>query len=297
VSAIESDVGALPGIGADAPSVHTGTVQAGPIPVRRRGFRPRSSPAARLVSPIVVLIVWQLTHVFKLISESKLPPPSMVASTAYNLIVHPTPAFGSLQGAMLVSCERFALGFFFGGLVALILALTAGLHRVGEAAIDPLAQIIRTLPLFGLIPVFIIWFGIGMLPKVILVGIGAGVPLYLNTYAGIRSIDGRFFELAQVLHMNRRELFLNVIVPGALPTALVGLRQSLGAAWLSLVVAEQIAANQGLGFMINQAQNFLRNDVIMCALFVYALLGLLTDWVVRVIERRALAWRTDLVIR
>jgi sulfonate transport system permease protein len=157
-------------------------------------------------------------------------------------------------------------------------------------------QMIRTLPLFGLIPVFIVWFGIGELPKVVLVALGAAVPLYLNTYSGIRSIDGRLYELGRVLGLSRTELLLNVVLPGAMPQALVGLRQSLGAAWLSLVVAEQINANAGLGFMINQATEFLQNDVIFVALIVYTLLGLTTDWFVRILERRALAWRTDLVI-
>jgi len=268
-------------------------------PFTRRRKVPGRSPwrmFARFVSPLVVLVVWQLTHVFKLISPAKMPPPSMVVSTGWNLIAHPIPAFGSLQGALLVSLERFAIGFAVGGSVAVVLALVAALNRVGEAAIDPLVQMIRTLPLFGLIPVFIVWFGIGDLPKILLVALGAAVPLYLNTYAGVRSIDGRLYELARVLGLTRRELLVNIVLPGALPQALVGLRQSLGAAWLALVVAEQINANAGLGFMINQAATFLRNDVIFVALIVYTLLGLLTDWIVRICERRALAWRTDLVI-
>lgn len=260
---------------------------------RRRGW----GSWRRWVSPLTVLVVWQLTHVFNVISEAKLPPPSLVLSTGYNLIVHPSPAFGSLQGALAVSCERFAIGFAAGGAVALLLALVAGLSNVGEAAIDPLAQMARMLPLFGLINVFIVWFGIGTLPKVLLVALGAFVPLYLNAYAGIRSIDGRLYELGRVVRLNRRERLANIVFPGALPQALVGVRQSLGTAWLALVVAEQINANGGLGFMINQAAAFLRNDVIFVALIVYMMLGLITDWIVRLVERRALAWRTDLVIR
>jgi sulfonate transport system permease protein len=249
----------------------------------------------RWVSPLVLLIVWQLTHVFKLISPDKLPPPSMVVSTAYNLAVHPTPAFGSLQTALLDSLERFAIGFAFGASIAILLALTAGLSRVGDLAIDPLAQMLRMLPLYGLVPMFIVWFGIGQLPKVILVALAAGVPLYLNLYAGIRSIDGRLYELGRVLKLSRREQLLSIVLPGALPQALVGLRLSLGTAWLALVVAEQVNASNGLGFMIDQAASFLRNDVIFVALAIYTLLGLLTDAIVRAIERRAIAWRTDLV--
>lgn len=251
----------------------------------------------RWVSPLIVLVIWQLTHVFNLVAEYKFPPPTYVASTAYNLAVHPTPAFGSLQGALAVSSERFAVGFFCGLAVAVIMALAAGLSRVGEAAVDPLMQAIRTLPLYGLLPMLVIWFGIGAAPKILLVALGGGIPVYLNLYAGIRAIDGRLYELARVLELNRREQFRNIVLPGALPTALIGVRQGLGAAWLALVVAEQINATGGLGYMITQAEDFDRNDVIMVALMVYTILGLLTDWVVRLIERRALAWRTDLVTR
>jgi sulfonate transport system permease protein len=240
-----------------------------------------------------VLALWQLVSALSIISPDRLPPPTRVWDEAVTLITTNQPAYGTLQGAMLVSLERFALGFALGGGVALVLAAIAGLSRVGDLAIDPIAQMIRTLPLFGLIPVFVVWFGIGDLPKLLLIALGASVPLYLNTYAGIRSVDGRFLELGHVLGLRRWELLRHVVLPGALPGVLVGLRQSLGAAWLALVVAEQINANAGLGYMINQATQFFQNDVIFVALVVYTLLGLATDWLVRRLERRALAWRGD----
>jgi sulfonate transport system permease protein len=171
------------------------------------------------------------------------------------------------------------------------LAVFAGLSRFGENAADPLMQMLRALPLFGLIPVFIVWFGIGELPKVLLIAIGAAIPLYLNTFSGIRNVDAKLAELGQVLHLRHGELIRQIVLPGALPQVLVGLRQSLGIAWLALVVAEQINANAGLGFMITQATQFLRNDVIFVALLVYCALGLLTDALVRLLERRALSWR------
>jgi sulfonate transport system permease protein len=152
-------------------------------------------------------------------------------------------------------------------------------------------QMLRTLPLFGLIPVFIVWFGIGELPKVLLIALGAAIPLYLNTFAGIRSVDAKLAELGKVLQLRRGELIRHIVLPGALPQTLVGLRQSLGVAWLALVVAEQVNANAGLGFMISQATQFLQNNVIFVALLVYCVLGLLTDALVRLIERRALTWR------
>ncbi len=245
----------------------------------------------RLISPLLVLAIWQLISSTGVVSAQKLPPPSTVWSTAVSLVTTNSPAFGTLQGGMAISLQRVALGFAFGAAVALILAVTAGLSRIGENAIDPLLQMLRTLPLFGLIPVFIVWFGIGTEPKILLIAIGAAIPLYLNTFAGIRGVDAKLGELGQVLHLRRRELITQIVLPGAMPQILVGLRQSLGVAWLALVVAEQINANAGLGFMITQATQFQRNDVIIVALLVYCALGLLTDAIVRLLERRVLAWR------
>jgi len=244
---------------------------------------------------VAVVLLWQLLSSAGLIPAQKLPPPATIWHTAASLVTTSSPAYGTLPGAMLVSLERMAIGFAFGGTIAVLLALVAGLSRLGENAIDPLLQIVRMLPLFGLIPVFIVWFGIGELPKIILIALGAAIPLYLNTFAGIRSVDAKLAEVGQVLRLRRGEMIRHVILPGALPQALTGLRQSLGVAWLALVVAEQVNASAGLGFMISQATQFLRNDVILVALAVYAALGLITDGLVRLLERRALAWRRGLL--
>ena len=256
---------------------------------RRRGR------ALRLVSPLAVLVIWQLVSELGLVSAQKLPPPTQVWSTVVTLVTTSSPAYGTLQGALAVSLERVAIGFAVGGTIGLLLALLAGLSRIGENAVDPLMQMLRTLPLFGLIPVFIVWFGIGEGPKIILIAIGAAIPLYLNAFAGIRNVDAKLGELARVLHLSRRELVTQIVLPGAMPQILVGLRQSLGVAWLALVVAEQVNANAGLGFMISQATQFLRNDVIIVALLVYCVLGLTTDWLVRMLERKALRWRRSFV--
>jgi sulfonate transport system permease protein len=257
--------------------------------------RRRRTALLRLISPVTALVIWQLVSELGLVSAQKLPPPTQVWSTAATLVTSGSPAFGTLQGALAVSLERVAVGFAVGATIGLLLALISGLSRIGENAVDPLMQMLRTLPLFGLIPVFIVWFGIGEGPKIILIAIGAAIPLYLNAFAGIRNVDAKLGELAQVLHLRRRELITQIVLPGAMPQILVGLRQSLGVAWLALVVAEQINANAGLGFMISQATQFLRNDVIIVALLVYCVLGLITDWLVRMLERKALSWRRSFV--
>jgi sulfonate transport system permease protein len=266
------------------------------------GARERKAPGGsrnrawfRIISPLAFLAAWQLVSATGLVPQQKLPPPSTVFHTAISLITTNSAAYGTLPGAMTVSLERVAIGFALGGGIGLILAVVAGLSRLGENAVDPLMQMVRTLPLFGLIPVFIVWFGIGELPKVLLIAIGAAIPLYLNTFSAIRGVDGKLAEAGRSLGLNRAEMIRHIILPGALPQVLVGLRQSLGVAWLALVVAEQINANAGLGFMISQATQFLRNDVIFVALLVYCALGLLTDALVRLLERKALVWRRGLL--
>jgi sulfonate transport system permease protein len=276
----------------DAETRPPGPAAAAAPPARRRARRLTSSAGLlRLASPVAVLILWQAVSEAGLISRQKLPPPTEIWQTAISLITTSSPAYGTLQGAMLISLERVAIGFAAGALAGLAIAIAAGLSRLGESTIDPLMQMLRTLPLFGLIPVFIVWFGIGETPKLTLIAIGAAIPLYLNTFSGIRNVDARLGELGQVLHLSKTELIRDIVLPGALPQVLVGLRQSLGVAWLALVVAEQVNASAGLGFMISQATQFLRNDVIFVALLVYCALGLLTDALVRLLERRALTWR------
>jgi sulfonate transport system permease protein len=293
----------MPDVALTSPSRPAAALAPGPAqsqaqapPAAKSGRSKRRNRAwYRLISPAAVIVLWQIASSAGLISKDKLPPPSTVWDTAVNLITHDSAAYGTLQSAMVVSLQRMAIGFAFGAAAALALALVAGLSRLGENAVDPLLQILRTLPLFGLIPVFIVWFGIGELPKIILIALGTAIPLYLNTFAGIRSVDAKFIEAARTLKLSRLELIRDVILPGALPQALVGLRQSLGVAWLALVVAEQVNANSGIGFIITQATQFLRNDVIIVALLVYAILGLVTDALVRLLERRALTWRRTLL--
>ena len=280
-----------------APAAQAPPMPAQTRPQGRRGATKglRSPALLRLISPAAVLAAWQLASQFGVISHQKLPAPTQVWSTAVSLVTQNSAAYGTLQGALVVSLQRVAIGFAVGASIGLLLSITAGLSRLGENAVDPLMQMLRTLPLFGLIPLFIVWFGIGEGPKIILIAIGAAIPLYLNAFAGIRSVDPKLGELSRVLQLTRRELITRIVLPGAMPQILVGLRQSLGVAWLALVVAEQINTNAGLGFMISQATQFLRSDVIIVALLVYCILGLLTDWLVRILERRVLSWRRSFV--
>ena len=227
-----------------------------------------------------------------LISPRVLAAPSAVLGTAWALLIG-----GDLVTNMAVSLQRVVLGLLIGVFVGTITALSAGLSRLGEDIVDAPMQMLRTLPFLALVPMFILWFGIGEMPKVALVALGATFPIYLNLMAGIRGIDPKLIEAGRVFGLGRGSIIRHVVLPGALPSALVGLRYALGTAWLSLVVAEQVNATAGIGYLINDARDFLRTDVIVVGLLVYALLGLLTDGLVRAAEYRLLAWRPVLVKR
>jgi sulfonate transport system permease protein len=261
-------------------------------PATRRARRgvPRAinlSWLVRWISPLAILLLWQLASSTGLLSPRDLAAPTTILTAAWDLVQN-----GQLPDALLVSLRRAALGLAVGTAFAVLLGAIAGLSKTGDAIVDPPLQMLRTLPLFGLIPLFILWFGIGELPKVLLVALGVSFPLYLNTFSAIRQVDPKLFETARVLGFTFWQRIRNIVIPSAAPQILVGLRQSLAIAWLTLIVAEQINANSGIGFLINNARDFLRIDIIIFGLVVYALLGITTDWIVRVLERRAARYRS-----
>jgi sulfonate transport system permease protein len=256
-----------------------------PRAVRRR-LHPTGTTAIRWLSPLALLLLWQLASSTGVLDERTLASPIELASTARELIES-----GQLWDAIRVSLRRALVGLLIGSVAGVVLGTVAGLSKLGDAVVDPPMQMVRTLPLFGLVPLFILWFGIGETPKVLLIALGVVIPLYLNIVAALRSIDPELIEAARSLRLTSWERARHIIVPGALPGALVGFRQSLGIAWLALIVAEQVNAGAGLGFMVNNARDVLRTDIIVVGLLCYAALGLLTDSIVRALERRALRWR------
>jgi sulfonate transport system permease protein len=268
-----------------------GTLPVAAVAPPRTSRRLGSRGWARLISPVILIALWQAGSSIGLISPNKVDSPATIVHTAYTLITTNSPTYGTLQGSLLVSLERWAIGCSAGVAIGVALGLISGLSRAGETVLDPIVQALRSIPLFGLVPLFVVWFGIGELPKVLLVMLTSIFLMYVSTFSGIRNVDPKLGELGQVLGLKRGELIRHIVLPGALPEALTGLRLSAVASLLALVVAEQINANAGLGNMIQQAQSFLQNDIIMVALIVYAILGLIADSIVRLLERRALAWR------
>ena len=254
------------------------------IPERRRARPPRW--LVKTVSPIVLVGVWQLLSSLGVLRTDTLAAPLTVLRTAGSMW-----ADGQLPDAVLTSVGRVALGLVFGLVAAVCLATAAGLLRLGEDVIDAPVQMLRTVPVIGLIPLLIIWLGIGEQPKVVLIALAVTFPLYMNIFGGIRNVDAGLVEAARSLGLGWFGQVRQVILPSALPNALVGLRYALGSAWLALVFGETINATSGLGYLMNNAREFFQTDVIVVCLAVYAVLGLLGDVIVRVLERVLLSWR------
>jgi sulfonate transport system permease protein len=244
----------------------------------------------RFLGPLLILVVWQAAVVLDHIPGNELPSLGNVWSTAVSLV-----SDGTLQSALLISLQRVVLGLLLGVSIGTVLALLSGLSLIGERIIDPVMHMVRTMPVLALLPLFVLWFGIGEKAKVYLIGWAVIFPIYINLYAGIRGIDAKLVEAGTVLGLKRWGLIRHVILPGALPQFLTGLRLALGVSWLVLVAAEEINATSGLGYLITNAQNLMQTNVIFVGLIVYSLLGLATDILVRLIERFTLSWRSSFV--
>lgn len=257
-----------------------------PEHVTRRWSPPR--PVRRAAGPVGALLLWYVLSATGVLPKDVLAGPGDVLGKAWSMIVD-----GELPTAITVSAQRVFLGFAIGAGLGVVIALVAGLFRLGEDLVDSTVGMFRTLPWVGLIPLFIIWFGINEEPKIALVALGVLFPMYFNIYAGIRGVDAQLIEAGRVLGLRGWRMVRHVVLPGALPGALVGLRYALGTAWLALVWAEQVNASQGIGYLMNNAQQFFQTDVIVVCLITYAILGLLCDLIVRLATKYLLAWRAS----
>ena len=258
-----------------------------PIPKRRRRTSLRVPRLVRrVVGPLIVLALWQWSCSAGVFTSFEVASPIAVIDAARELWNQ-----GVLQSNLLISLRRVAEGLGVGVTVGVIFAVLSGLFRVGEDLVDPVIQAARAVPILGLVPLAIIWFGVGELPKIFLIALGSTFAICINTFAGIRGVDTKLVEAGQTFGLSRWGLVRRIILPGALPSFLVGLRLALVGSWLIVIVAEEINAQSGIGYLIMQAQTTDRTDIMMMGLAIYAILGLLADALVRLLERRLLSWR------
>ncbi|HVJ41867.1 MAG TPA: aliphatic sulfonate ABC transporter permease SsuC [Dongiaceae bacterium] len=235
--------------------------------------------------PVLLVIVWEIAARSGLLSSRVLPAPSAVALAGWSSLRD-----GSLLHHVAISTGRAFYGLVIGGGLGFVLGLLTGALPLAEKLLDSSMQMLRTIPHLAIIPLVILWFGIGEEAKIFLVAIGVLFPIYLNTFHGIRTVDASLVEMAKVYGLSGRALYWRVLLPGALPSILVGLRYALGIMWLTLIVAETISASSGLGYMTMNAREFLQTDVVLLGILAYALLGKLADLATRWLERWALSW-------
>jgi sulfonate transport system permease protein len=257
--------------------------------VRRRLGPGRRIRYAFWVGPVVLLAIWAIGSTAGFISPAVLTAPWDVVTAVKDQWVN-----HDLLGNILASLERAALGLAFGVLGGTLLAVVSGLSRIGESLIDGPIQIKRSVPTLALIPLFVAWFGIGQEMKIVTIALISMIPIYVNTHNGLRGIDGRYAELAETLGLRRGEFLRRVVLPGALPGFLLGMRFAVTSALLGLVVVEQYNATSGIGHMMTLAEEYGQTDVLVVGLVLYGAFGFLADTAVRRTERRALAWRRTL---
>jgi sulfonate transport system permease protein len=269
----------------------SGIVLTSPILRRRRRVRARVPRSVRrIVGPLAVIILWQVVCSAGVFTSYEVASPIAVFDAGRELALQ-----GVLLPNLLISLRRVLEGLGLGVGIGLTLAVLSGLFRAGEDLLDTVVQAARAVPILGLVPLAIIWFGVGEMPKVFLIALGSTFAIYINTFAGIRSVDQKLVEAGETFGLTRWGLVRRVILPGALPNFLVGLRLALVGSWLIVIVAEEINAQSGIGYLIMQAQTTDRTDIMMMGLAIYAILGLLADALVRLLERRLLSWRRGFV--
>ncbi|WP_127532704.1 ABC transporter permease [Paenibacillus kobensis] len=250
--------------------------------------RPRSwRPLRRgIIIPALIIALWQTLSSTGSISETLYSSPWNIFNEYIDLT-----RTGELPHHLRISVVRAAFGFLLGGSLGLLTGLFVGMSKRFEEHVNPTVQMLRTVPLLAITPLFIMWFGFGELSKVLLISLGAFFPLYVNTFLGVRNVDRKLFEVARVLEFSQLRQLARLVLPASLPNVLLGIRLSLSTSWLCLVVAELLGAESGVGYMIQDARSFVQTDVVFVGITIFAIVGKLSDSIVRVLEQRLLRWQ------
>ncbi|GIO23068.1 ABC transporter permease subunit [Oceanobacillus sp. J11TS1] len=237
------------------------------------------------IIPFILLISWQLVSTLGIISENLFPSPLSVITSGWQLT-----ASGEIVEHLVASLGRAGVGMLIGGIIGFTFGILNGLSNKSYRFTDTTIQMIRNVPHLALLPLVIVWFGIGETGKVFLVVIGVLFPIYVNTFHGIRNVDPKLVEMGKMYNLKGWKLFKNILLPGALPSIFVGVRYALGVMWLTLIIAETIPTQVGIGYLATNAREFMQTDIIILSIVIYALLGKLADLIARIGEKKLLTW-------
>ncbi|UGQ12101.1 ABC transporter permease [Yinghuangia sp. ASG 101] len=268
---------------------------AGLVTPRFLGDRPRNrwvSLALRVLVPFGLLALWWWLSASETVSDDVLASPGSVV-TAFRELWET----GQLTDYAAASLKRAGLGVLFGAGAGVLLGLVSGFSRLGEELIDTTMQMKRVVPFLALVPLFISWFGVGETFKIVLIAVSASAPMYAYTYLGVRGVDRKVVEAARGFGLTGPRLALTLVLPSALPNILMGLRISLGISLTALIAAEQVGTTEGIGYLVSLGQQYYRPDYMILCVVLYALLGLVVDAAIRLVERVAMPWRRHLTLR
>jgi sulfonate transport system permease protein len=243
---------------------------------------------ASWLAPLALLLLWEFFARLGALSPQVLPAPTKVLATAWELVQQ-----GRLLSDLGASLLRAVAGFVIGGSIGFVLGTLVGFSRLADALLDRSVQMVRAVPFLAALPLVIVWFGVDEGGKIFLVSLGVLFPIYINTVLGIRQVDPKLLELGRVTGLSSWTLIRRIILPGALPSILAGVRYALAVAWLALVIAETIATTTGIGALAMDAREFLRTDVIVLTIVIYAGIGVASDAIARWLERRLLSWHPN----
>nr|WP_236655915.1 ABC transporter permease [Streptacidiphilus jiangxiensis] len=267
------------------------TVNAGLVAPRPRAVRPRRpgvGVALRLAGPLVLLVAWWAASASGALNPALLASPGQVLAAVRELWTG-----GQLGDALAVSLTRAGLGLAIGATIGLVLGVITGFSRVGEELLDSSVQLLRTIPFLSLVPLFMVWFGIGETARVVLIAVATSFPMYVSASGGVRSTDRKLVEAMRSFGLGRLALVREIVLPGALPALLSGLRLSMTLSVIALIAAEEINATAGIGYLMSTAQEYSRTDILTVCILIYALIGLLADGTARLLERLLMPWRAQ----
>ncbi|WP_067568244.1 ABC transporter permease [Nocardia acidivorans] len=278
-------------------AIPTAPAQVESVLTAPRGRIERSRPAwlsvpLRFLLPALIFAGWWIGSASGAISQQVLAGPPKVWDAFTELA-----SSGQLADFAAASFVRAAAGVGLGVGAGLVLGLLAGLSGLGEEVVDSTMQIVRAVPFLALAPLFIAWFGIDELYKVLLIAVATIAPMYAYTYLGVRNVDRKMVEAARSFGLRGPRLVLEVILPSALPGILMALRVCLSISITGLIAAEQVGTREGVGYLVTLAQEYNRTDYMVLCVVLYALLGLVFDGAVRIIEKLAMPWREQVAIR
>jgi sulfonate transport system permease protein len=248
--------------------------------------RPWTGNWRGLVLPLALLVLLEALVRLDWIPAHQLPAPSQIGQTLWWLA-----AGGELWSHIGVSLARVAAGFVIGAALAVLIGAWVGLSRRAESYLEPSFQALRAIPSLAWVPLLLLWLGIDETPKVVLIALGAFFPVYLALLAGIRNVDRKLVEVGRLHRLSGVELTRRILLPAALPSLFTGLRGALSLSWMFLVAAELIAATRGLGYLLSDGRETSRPDLVIAAILLLALLGKLSDGLLKAFETRALHWR------